>query len=212
MTHKFWGPNGDLSLMILKHFPPDYRDYVIDVGASDGVSINTTLFMEKQFHWTVLSVEANPYYRPFLEANRTFFEICACGSEARAEAPFHVHLDNPEAYSALSVVRHPTNKPRPDAKWSTIMVPVKTVDQLLSRWEFPRLDVLCVDAEGSELDILSGCDLDKWQPKVIVVECWDKTGPLHDFVVGKGYWCCDTSVHNYVYLKGEKKFYSEARY
>jgi FkbM family methyltransferase len=201
MTHKFWGPNGELSQMILKGFQNHYQGYAVDVGASDGVSINTTIMLEKNYRWTVLSVEPNPYFKPFLHANRAFVEMCACGSTPQEEAPFHIHLENPEAYSALNVRKHPINKPRPDAKWSTIMVPVRTVDQLLAKWEFPRLDVLCVDTEGTEVDVLKGCELKRWKPTIIVVECWDKTGPTHEYLREQGYRCADTSVHNYVYLR-----------
>jgi FkbM family methyltransferase len=204
MTHKFWGPNGDLSMLILKGFPNHYMGYAVDVGASDGVSINTTFLLERNFQWTVLSVEPNPYFTPFLKANRAFVEVCACGSKPQESAAFHVHLENPEAYSALNARRHPTNKPRPDAKWSTIMVPVRTVDQLLAKWEFPRLDVLCVDTEGTEVDVMEGCNLARWKPTVVVIECWDKTGPAHEYMVEHGYRCADTSVHNYVYLREPK--------
>jgi FkbM family methyltransferase len=188
--------------MILKHFPPGYQGHAIDVGASDGVSINTTLLLEKQFRWTVLSVEPNPEFKPYLEANRAFVEICACGSKPQTDAEFYVHLDNPEAYSALTVAHHPVEHPNDGARWKRITVPVRTLDQLLEKWEFPRLDVLCVDVEGTELDVLKGCDLRRWQPKVIVVESWDKTGPVHDYLKELGYSLVDTSVHNYVYLRG----------
>jgi len=201
MTHKFWPPNGGLSEMIRKHFPKDYRGYVIDVGASDGVSVNSTFVLEKRDRWNVLSVEANPDYKPFLHANRTFVEICACGSEPRDEAEFHVHLNNPEAFSALEVHRHETVIPEPGAKWKTIKVPVRTIDQLMQKWAFPRLDALCVDTEGTEVDVLKGCDLEKWQPKVVVVESWDETGPTHDYLLERGYKLVDTTVQNYVYLR-----------
>jgi FkbM family methyltransferase len=200
MNHKFWPPNGELSEMVRKHFPPDHRGYVIDVGASDGVSINTTFVLEKQYGWTVLSVEANPDYRQYLQANRAFTEHCACGSEVQDSADFFVHLDNPEAYSALKIANHPTEHAKPGAKWQKTTVPVRTVDQLLAKWEFPRLDVLCIDTEGTEVDVLKGCDMAKWHPKVVVVECWDKTGPAHEYLKGIAYDLVGTSAHNYVYL------------
>jgi len=201
MNHKFWPPNGQLSEMVLKHFPPGYRGHAIDIGASDGVSINTTFVLEKQYGWTVLSVEANPDYAPFLHANRTFVEICACGREPQAEAKFHVHLDNPEAFSALRLANDKLVRPKADAKWQTIIVPVRTVDQLIFKWEFPGLDVLCVDTEGTEVDVMSGCDIARWQPKVIVVESWYKTGPTHDYLKELDYQMVDTSADNSVYLR-----------
>jgi FkbM family methyltransferase len=200
MNHKFWPPNGELYEMIRKHFPPGYQGHAIDVGASDGVSINTTFLLEKQHRWTVLSVEANPFYGPLVRANRTFCEECACGREPQESAEFFIHLDNPEAYSALKVAHHPKEHAKPEAKWKKVQVKVRTVDQLLAKWQFPRLDVLCVDVEGTELDVLAGCDMGKWKPKVVVVECWDSAGPVHEYLKSLAYDCVDTSAHNYVFL------------
>jgi FkbM family methyltransferase len=201
--HHFFPPNGLLTGMIHKHFP-DYRGYCIDIGASDGVSVNTTYVLEKQYHWTVLSVEANPAYKPYLDSNRAFVEICACGSNPQTSCLFHVHLDNPESFSALEVNRHPLVKPKPNSKWGTIKVPVRTVEQLLRKWEFPKLDCLCIDTEGTEPDVLASCDVGKWQPKIIVVEAWDKDAPIHGAVRALGYSLVDTTVQNYVYLRGKR--------
>jgi FkbM family methyltransferase len=201
MTHRFFAPNGELSNMIRKHFPPDYLGHAVDVGASDGVSVNSTYLLEKLYRWTVLNVEANPYYKPFLVANRAFSEICACGAEAKDAEDFHVHLDNPEAYSALKRTNHPKQHAKDGAKWSKIQVHVKTVYQLLVKWEFPRLDALCIDTEGTEVDVLAGCDISRWKPRVIVVESWDADGPIHDVLRKIGYEQADTLVQNYVYVR-----------
>jgi FkbM family methyltransferase len=201
IPHKFFAPNGELSEMILKHFPRGCQGYAVDVGASDGVSVNSTYVLEKLYRWTVLSVEANTYYKPFLQANRPFVEMCACASEPQDDALFHVHLDNQEAYSALTVSRHSKYHAKPGAKWRNIYVPVRTVDQLLAKWEFPQLNVLCIDTEGTEVDVMRGCDIDKWKPRVIVVESWDEDGPTHEYVRKLGYKHADTLVQNYVYRR-----------
>jgi FkbM family methyltransferase len=190
--------------MIRKHFPPDYRGHVIDVGASDGVSVNSTYTLEKLHRWTVLSVEANPFYKPYLQANRAFVEMCACSSESKESAPFFIHTDNPEAYSGLEIVRHPKFHAKSNATWKKTTVPVRTVDELLAKWQFPSLDAICVDVEGCEVEVLKGCDFNRWKPKVVVVEAWDKTGPTHDYVKSLGYHHVDTLVQNYVYARDKR--------
>jgi FkbM family methyltransferase len=187
--------------MIRKHFPAGYMGYAIDVGASDGVSVNTTYTLEKMHRWTVLSVDANPDYAPFLQSNRAFVELCACGKEPQESAKFHINLSNPEAHSALTVQKCPIDQPRADAGWKVVKVPVRTVEQLMKKWEFPRLDALCVDTEGTEVDVLYGCDLARWEPKVVVVESWTEEGPVHDYMKERGYKLVDTLVQNYVYLR-----------
>lgn len=46
-----------------------------------------------------------------------------------------------------------------------------TLDFILDKhnWQ-PRFDVLIIDVEGAELDVLSGFSLDKWFPKIAIVE------------------------------------------
>lgn len=204
MNHPLWPPNGNLAQYILDQFEPGYIGWAVDVGASDGVSINTTYHLENPHRWTVLSVEANPDYAPMLRKYRARVELCAC-SDHEGEEIFHVHQENPEAFSSLK----PT--PRADVyptdgqtmTWKTVRVPVRTIEQLLAKWEFPRLDVLCVDTEGTELDVLKGCDLAKWQPRVIVTECWDKVGPIDPYLEALGYKKTARSVHNDIFLRRE---------
>jgi len=193
---KWWPPNGYLSRWIVDQFPSGYRGYAIDVGASDGVSINTTFTLEKTHNWTVVSVEPNSVFHPYLIAQRAMVEKCACDSTS-GEAVLHVYQPNEEAYSALR-----PNKKKPDqpGPWDTMVVKVKTLEEIIAQWEFPRLDALCIDVEGNEIDVLKGCDLEKWRPRAVIAECWDGPDGLQDFL-GPAYKLCHRSVDNYCFLR-----------
>jgi len=187
-------PNMWIYKHVLDRFPIGHAGYAIDVGASDGFSLNTTYMLEKMYGWNVLSVEANPTYRAVLNEQRARVEMCACASEPCESAVFHVHVENPEAFSSLCpTTRNELYQEDMDRSgdsqisWESIEVPVRTLDQLIARWEFPRLDLLCVDTEGTELDVLKGLDIKKWMPKVIVTECWDLEGPIDPYLESFGY-------------------------
>lgn len=201
MPHREHPPNGQLSAMILEHFPQDYLGYALDIGASDGVSVNTTYQMEKAHRWTVLCVEPNPQFWPRLRELRAFCAWCAVDAEPGTEVPFQIHLENPEAYSALrpSHPEHPVG-----AGWAEIKVPVKTIDQVLAEAEFPQLDALCIDVEGTEIAALKGCDLQKWQPKVIVAEAWeDRIPALDEYLVPRGYMPVRQFIDNRLYARAK---------
>ena len=185
-------PNAQLSSFILAQFPAGHIGYGVDIGASDGVSINTTYMLEFAHRWNIISVEANPDYKGVLSARRAFVESCAVDWKAADSMVLHVNTDNPEAYSAL----RPQKARAGDVTWKTHTVPVKTVDDILAKWEFPRLDLLCIDTEGTELDVLRGCDMEKWKPRVVIVEQWESPGPCTTYLQNLGYQATYHSAHN----------------
>jgi len=181
-------PNGHLSKFILDQFPEGYRGCAIDVGASDGISINSTYVLELVHLWNVLSVEANPEWMPFLRSSRAFVEMCAC-SDHEGTATFHANLENLEALSSLNpTTREDLIKDNASKnQWQSFEVRLETVDSLMQKWQFPQLDALCIDTEGTELDVLKGCSLERWRPKVIVTECWDRVGPIDLYLEARNY-------------------------
>lgn len=59
-------------------------------------------------------------------------------------------------------------------------VRVARLDTWLEESGFDHLDVLSVDVDGTEFDVLRGCDLNRWKPRVVVVE-----NPFSDIEMGK---------------------------
>lgn len=207
MAHEIWPPNVNLSNFILDYFPDDYRGWGIDVGASDGISINSTYSLEVHHRWTILSVEANPAFSKMLHKYRAFVEMCACSDKA-GEADFNVNETDPEAFSALTVMaspdemeKHQRLNKRPAVSFKKVKVRVDTVDSLMIKWQFPQLDVLCVDVEGTELDVLKGCDIARWKPKVIVTECWYQISPIDTYLEALGYKKSGRNVQNDIFVR-----------
>lgn len=195
-------PNRGLSRHIANWFPPGYQGYCVDVGAADGISVSTTYELEELNGWTVLSVEANPEFGYLLHRHRAFVEMCAC-SDHDGEETFHINTMNPEALSSLK----PTDRKEllhgytPLSMWQRVTVKVRTLESLLRKWEFPRLDALCIDTEGTELDVLKGIDLGKWKPLVVVTECWDDTGPIDPYLAQFGYEKKTRNMHNDIFIR-----------
>ena len=184
MAHQRVPPNYGLSDIIAGYFPTHYAGYAADVGASDGITVNSTYGLESVRGWTVLSVEPNPEFHGWLAMHRNLIEHCAC-SDFTGTATLTINVEGPEAYSTIGEV--PPQGLAMYHDWKKIEVRVETVGDLLSKHHFPQLDVLCVDTEGTELNVLKGVDLKKWRPKVIVTECWELEGPIDDYLADLGY-------------------------
>ena len=181
------GPNAILSQWILSQFSDGYRGVAIDVGAADGYSVNTTFWLEAEHGWRVLCIEPNPHWHEKLLTNRGLVLTCACDVESKELADFHVHVDCPEAYSSLRpTTNHEVWRPEENARWEIVQVPVKTLEECVALADLPQVDALCVDTEGTELDVLKSMDLGKWQPRVVIVESWDEGG-MDEYLSRFGY-------------------------
>lgn len=188
-------------LWLLEQFPDGYRGFGADVGAYDGVATSNTLLLEQK-GWTILCVEPIPEQAAVCAQNRKLVEACACGSEHDDLAPFHVHTDAPGSYSALKpTLDHKIWHPAPDDRWDTIRVPVRRLDDLLLQHGFPRLDVLSVDTEGTEADVLRGIELERWNPKCVVVESWDHPGEVGHYLAEHGYRFVERREPNDLYVR-----------
>lgn len=192
-------PNGYLSQWVLDQFGPEYRGYGIDVGASDGVSINTTYNLEKEHGWTIISVEPNPQFKLGLKSRRAWVDTVACSDIPGDDVDFYVNPNYPECYSGLIVDKRSATEADGAKTFERIRVPVRTLDQILNKWELPRLDLLAVDTEGTELDVLRGCDLKRWKPKTVIVESWEERGPADEYLQWLGYVKQMRSAHNNCY-------------
>lgn len=174
-------------IWLLQQFPAGFKGYAADVGAYDGRALSNTELLELQ-GWTVLCIEPQPELETVLKARRNLVEMCACGSQNLDDQPFYVHTNAPPSYSALA----PTWdewlwKPVPEDVWDPVPVQVRTLNTLLEKHQFPRLDALSIDVEGAELDVLKGIDLERWRPKAIIAESWRQIGPVVPYLAERGY-------------------------
>jgi hypothetical protein len=69
-----------------------------------------------------------------------------------------------------------------------IDVPVRTLDDILAEAGAPEgFDFLSIDVEGHELDVLSGFDIGRWRPRLILLEDHVADLSKHTYLTGAGY-------------------------
>jgi hypothetical protein len=125
--------------------------------------------------------------------------MVACAAENADDQDFHlVESDQNKwaAWSALKLVGGTASE--------TVKVPVRRLDWCLTEAGFSQLDLLCVDAEGGDLEVLKGLDFTIWHPKVIVVEyIYHPPNTFADYLTPYGYGRVLQSVENEVYRAAE---------
>jgi FkbM family methyltransferase len=178
--------NSDPDQWIREQFDPGYMGYAVEAGAYDGHQGSHTITLERA-GWKVLCVEADPHVEEAIKQWRQNYWIGAV-SNFTGKAKFHIHTDLPGAYSSLDPTpKHPTWRAAETAKWEEVEVEVKTLDALLEEFQFPQLDFACIDTEGTELDVLKGLDLARWNVKALMVESWHLESPVVDYLSERGY-------------------------
>lgn len=140
-----------------------------EVGAHDGRTGSATLLFEGM-GWQCLLVEPNPASVEQIRRHRTGVVRHCAASSAEGEATFYVA----EGVEQMSTVE----ADRDHLRWiaevggSVRETRVRTarLDDLLDEAGFPELQFLTIDVEGHELEVLRGLTLERFRPRIVIVE------------------------------------------
>jgi FkbM family methyltransferase len=139
--------------------------FFVEVGANHPITGSQSWHLE-QAGWTGVLVEPQPDLAAKLITTRSakvFAVACTSPGHTGQSMPLHVA-------GALSSLDR--NRMAPGARpQQVIAVPTRTLNEILEEAEAPvPIDLLSIDVEGHELEVLSGLDLDHWQPRLILLE------------------------------------------
>ena len=155
-------------------FPNEYKGFCVDVGASNGTSGSNTYFFEKK-GWNCICIEPNNKYVEECKKYRKIVVNCCCGSEDNKTVEFTIFNltgDNESAISSLvpdeRLIKSHKHMIRDIKK---TLVSVRTLNSILEELKAPlNIDFISIDTENTELDVLKGLDLTKYNIKYLVIE------------------------------------------
>lgn len=150
---------------------------VVEVGAFDGIHLSNS-FALAQRGWSALCVEPNPVMFTDLVHNRpdaVCYPYAVVGDETCIEVDFNV-----EETGVLSGIDYNEADIRDryskrELAWQApqrFKVPARTLNRILSETgvEAGSIGLLSIDVEGFEMEVLNGFDLQRFAPKVVVIE------------------------------------------
>ena len=160
--------------------------YFIEVGAYDGVTLSNTYFLE-QMGWSGLLIE--PIHALCQKAadarpkSRIVHGACSKRG-SRGTTKFTVTQNVPVLSFLQADQEHVDRCIREGATLVEIEVPLVTLDDVLRHerrntaagagpWvpnEGWKIDLVSIDTEGCELDVLDGFSLERFKPRVLVIE------------------------------------------
>jgi FkbM family methyltransferase len=146
--------------------------FFVEFGATDGVSINNTVLLERNFGWKGILAEPFPHWHAALDRNRRCAIDHRCvWSETGREIEFLATHGAPEFATVSTFAESDHHREIRAKNSSTIRVRTVSLNDLLRANEAPAdLDYLSVDTEGSEYEILRSLDFARYQPRIITVE------------------------------------------
>ena len=160
---------------VLKTLVGDFvcEDWVIDVGANNGVSFSNSLAFVRR-GWHSILIEPAPAVFRKLAANHAHLKnvIClqvAC-CENPGEADLYIGSDGEEGF--LSTLCTSNNEWFDKARTpQSVKVKTNTLTNILTNQKVPgRPGILLVDCEGMDYEALLGLDFSRFRPTIIVTE------------------------------------------
>ena len=196
---------------VLRNYFPDYdyKGVFLDVGAFEPIKISNSYHFEKN-GWEVYCFEANTNSIPLLKEHRKNVFNYAIYDENKDEVEFNIVESGPDNWTAgFSSIELDENIsktfPCDNKKITKIKIPQKTLNNILENEliNVKNIDILQIDIEGGELKCLYGLDLNKYQPKIILVENIMRDLKINDYLFQFGYILDKQISYNQFYIKKE---------
>jgi FkbM family methyltransferase len=176
---KFHGEHLDGKFVdeVIREYFPDYsyKGVFFDIGAYDPIHISNSYHFEKN-GWDCYLFEANTELIPNLKAQRKNVFNYALYDEDKDEIEFNV-VDTGNNWTAgFSAVELSTDYerifPTNNKKIRKVKVPQRKMDTILKNElsHVQHIDIMSIDIEGGELKMLEGFNLQKYPPRLIVIE------------------------------------------
>lgn len=195
---------------VMTLFPPDYRGVCIDVGAFHPTWLSNSWIFEQK-NWDVYCIEPNPHCIPLLKEQRKNIIEFACGSKSKDDVDFYIYkttwagpnINNTDKWYGEAADTGLLDKKKYENLLEVVKVNVRTLDFILG-WNWlpiTNIDYISIDVEKNEMEVLRGLDLNRWTPKIIVIENEFKTVDQHGWLASYGYKCINRITVNDIYMK-----------
>jgi FkbM family methyltransferase len=170
---KYYSQHGE-DIILWSLFGDDrFKGYFLDVGALDGRRFNNTLSFEEA-GWTGVCVEAHPDYIDLLRDNRPNSKIVHAAVTDRCQDKIDFYANSRGTLSTLdkSLEENFKGYGKYFTGFKKIRVPGMTLDSILGN-EFANVDLVSIDIEGGEIGALKGFSIERYFPRVVVIEILD---------------------------------------
>ncbi|TVR05658.1 MAG: FkbM family methyltransferase [Spirochaetaceae bacterium] len=167
---------------------PDGDGLYVEIGGNDGVTGSNTLFFEELGH-PCLVVEPVPYLANQIRARRSCAVVEAAADEQDGEAEFLIASGGDTLSTLNNVNRALSRIDEHTGGIEAVRVRTRTLDSILEEVRANRVELISIDVEGNELSVLRGLTLQRWQPRVLIIEdnSFGRDRRVREHLAGHGY-------------------------
>jgi FkbM family methyltransferase len=178
---RYYSQHGE-DYLLWKFFDFKKDGFFVEVGAFDGVHLSNTYSFELE-GWKGICVEPGQYFEN-CKKNRPnslcVNAVCVSNDDIKEITFYEEELglfstikDVDElknkyfqsVYNARGLNFNSTNK---------LKVEAKTLNSILCENNAKEIDFISIDVEGSEIEVLKGIDIEKYKPRILIIEANDE--------------------------------------
>ncbi|MBC8421549.1 FkbM family methyltransferase [bacterium] len=182
--------------LVREYLEAEQGGYFVEVGANNPFDLSQTWHLAQQ-GWKGILVEPIPELCESLRTNRSEAIVveAACGSPyAEPTALFTIAKDSGKSTLSSEFLD------KRSLVDSQITVQVKTLDNILSSESVDSIDLVSIDVEGTQYDVLRGFDLQRWKPRLLLVEDHLLDTKTHKLIEGQQYQLVKRTLFNNWYI------------
>lgn len=149
--------------------------YFVEFGAFDGTYGSNSLVVQKKYDWKGILCEPNPNWTERIQKFRAgpgiHIDTTHCVTGRTGDQVTFVITEDSSFSTIQEFADSDYNSEFRKNNTQSITCPTISLNDLLLKYSAPTvIDLLSIDTEGSELEILSAFDFDRWDVRHICVE------------------------------------------
>jgi FkbM family methyltransferase len=167
--------------------------YFVEFGACDGLHLSNTVLLEKEYNWKGILSEPVKCFQQDLRTNRNcIIDNRAVYNKSGIQIEFRELSDHKDLSGIVETFLNDNHvKKRNNPLNDNYLVETVSLTDLLDYYNAPTdIDFISVDTEGSEFEILSAFNFDRYKVKIFTVEhnfIEDKRNKIYDLMISKKY-------------------------
>jgi FkbM family methyltransferase len=183
-------------------FDRSERGYFVDVGANHPRDSSQSWHLEQRgWHGVLIEPIAELCEQLRRERPRSITVQAACGAPEQ-RGPVEFRVADGLACSTLE-----KNGVSADVRFiRTDVVDLRTLDEILEQIGPPPIDFVSIDVEGSQLNVLRGFNLEKYRPRLLLVEDHLYNLKTHRYLGRHGYRLAKRTSRNSWYVPAGARF------